>query len=443
MINPQVLETFGNYDKKSLMAGVVVGQGLKGRARAPRTPAPAGFPQGLWDDAVQRANNMIASMQGAGQSAGTPETPDDWQFDKDAFCFGIAAGRSLEGWEIDGMMSPNNPSNWAKIMYYIHLDSSDTVYINVTFGRRNGIAYIDWGDESSFETFTPGYVSQYSHSYQSGDYIIALCSDCSMRPTHGEKTMGAYYWGGVYGASNDSYYNLKTLRGAYLEGNIPFIGEGAFRNCINLLHITIPDGVTSIGEYAFHTCKSLTSVTIPDSVTSIEDFTFTGCHSLSNVTIPDGVTSIGNFAFGACVSLTSVTIPASVTRIGSFAFHTCLGLTSVIISDGVTEIGNYAFWHCESLTSVTIPASVTRIEDCAFEYSIGLTSVIISDGVTEIGDSAFWGCKSLTSVTIPASVTRIEGLAFFNTLLTLITINRNALVVPNAFPPGCTINYYD
>ena len=188
MINPQALETFGRYDKKSLTAGIVVGQGLKGRARAPRTPAPAGFPQGLWDDAVQRANNMIASMQGAGQSGGTPETPDDWQFDKDAFCFGIAAGRSLEGWEIDGGV---NLYGYAKIMYYIRLDSPCTVTIWLENVRGNGEnLFIDWGDStgenSNSVNYTDNHYVRYfyappkgyaTHDYEkNGEYIVTIVS---------------------------------------------------------------------------------------------------------------------------------------------------------------------------------------------------------------------------------------------------------------------------
>ena len=380
MINPKALETFGNYDKKSLMAGITVGQGLKGRARAPQTPAPAGFPQDLWDAASQRANAMIAQLQAeeSGETPSEPETPEGWTFDKDAFCFGVAAGRVLEGWEIDGGLNLTG----SLIMYYLHIDSFireilSTYYFDYVqvsfFANYKRKFFIDWGD---------GYVSRvytglrHRHSYQTpGDYVVIVYSDISITPEY--NYVINLKRGGVsahFSASNTGYIeDSDVLRSVYLAGNIP-----------------------RISQYAYLSCHKLASVTIPDSVTNIEQYAFCGCNALTSVTIPDNVTFIGNYAFEHCISLTSVTI-----------------------GRGITSISDRLFWMCHNLTSVTIP-----------------------DGVTSIGEGAFTACEALESVTIPASVTSIGSYAFRETGLTSVTINRNATVGENAFPDNCTINYY-
>lgn len=447
VINPKASEWLVQRDTKSLLAGIVYGQGMKGRARAAQNPVPAGFPQELWNAATQRANAVIASMATGGQSGETPETPSDWQFDSEAFQFGVAAGRVLEGWEIDGgLLMPRT-----MVKYYIRLESSDTVRITFrlywdSFPFNNRTAYIIWGDESGV-TMAPSDRNQPSHFYENGgDYIITVISASPLTVENSEFSSemnhsyaGVYIDkpGGVYCGSDEEAI-LTPLRAVCLYGEVREIANSAFQNCVNLtdvtdlskntsgtlyswvganafkncsslVSVTIADDICrqSIGTYAFCNCASLANVTIPDSVISIGDYAFKNCASLASVTIPDAVTRVRYQTFCNCTSLTSVTIPEGVTAIESAAFYGCSALTNVEIPSGVTIISDSVFRKCASLSGITIPNGATSIEQYAFKDS-GLTSVTIPDSVTSIGRDAFNGCGRLTSVTILNGVTPLH-----------------------------------
>ncbi|MBR0282808.1 MAG: leucine-rich repeat domain-containing protein [Oscillibacter sp.] len=457
MINPKALETFGNYDKKSLMAGITVGQGLKGRARAPRNPAPAGFPQDLWDAASQRANAMIARLQSE------PETPEGWTFDKDAFCFGVAAGRSLEGWEIDGRFKFNR-----EIRYYIRIDSPNAVVIWLEGVTGNGEnLFIEWGDSTN-EDYTENHFVKYdsqngyvSHNYENeGEYIITLFSEDDITQTKCYEKTGLPL-GGVY-LADTILYDVDSSHGTHLYPitpasssalcaaylNVTHIQPNAFSFLSGVEHVTISDSMTSIAHRAFFECTGLVSIIIPYSVTSIGFSAFEGCDNLGSVTIPGSVSSIEAYAFEMCRRMTSVTIGDGVTSIGDEAFAYCDALTNVTIPASVTSIDGNVFHDCENLASVDvqkdsknyksidgvlytkdgttlicyptrkppqqyeIPDGVTVISDYAFCYCTTLTSVRIPTGVTSIGDYAFYHCTSLKSATIPEGVDSIGRGAF-------------------------------
>ena len=194
---PTPMETFGKYDKKSLMTGVVIGQGLKGRARAPSDAPPAGFPADLWEEAKERANAAMREIAAAESGSGSGSaTPPDWQFDKDAFCFGLAVGRSLEGWEIDGgLVMP------AMVMFYIHLDDPATIYSNCVHGEGPSLyasRFVDWGDGKPSS-------NNRQHDYaKAGDYIITVISE------------GALYIGG-----NNGYGVRLMSRVSYSSHQFP------------------------------------------------------------------------------------------------------------------------------------------------------------------------------------------------------------------------------
>ena len=497
MINPKALETFGKYDKKSLMAGIAVGQGLKGRARAAQNPAPAGFPQDLWDAASQRANAMIARLQAeeSGETPSEPETPEGWTFDKDAFCFGVAAGRSLEGWEIDGFGDTANlPDGWAEIMYYVHVDSAEAVVINFT-GYVGADILIDWGDGSQDLSTIGSYprTSAYdSHNYQSnGDYIITLMSNNGLSPRSDCKSTShagvhinyrsdilhsVYLKGGVSSIGQYAFYRSSLINITMSEDIVSsglIINDSAFSHCASLISITIPSG-SYVRMNAFNSCTSLADVTIcdGDSITTISDETyglthlsdfstdgvFFGCTALKSITIPGNVKSIGGNAFARCTSLTDVTICDGLTEIyGEFpqsrgdthfdtyntyipnwnkmgAFSFCSALERVTIPESVTRIGTGAFCGCSSLKNITIPNAVTSIGACAFYGCAALESVAMPNYVTTIGTEAFFECTALKNITIPESVTYIGYRAFvYCRNLTSVIIPDNAQVGWGAF----------
>ena len=418
MINPKALETFGKYDKKSLMAGVVVGQGLKGRARAPQTPAPAGFPQELWDDASERANAMIASLQGAGQSTATPETPDDWQFDKDAFCFGIAAGRSLEGWELDSSLSL---SGYAKIVYRIHLDSPRTVVIWLETAIGNGEKLlVDWGDSTEDSTNT--HYTRYNDMPYSGGADCYIYSDYHIEYISSGHTPTSYL---TYRTLSDdgslttdgSFIGYFKLKGRYFNSKsgciihnyensgdyivtiisserivADFSNRYFVTNGTGILRV---DGVYTSGVYS-------TDGDFYTSTSGIEDSL-----GILRAVFMEGNVSVKRDAFALCINLADVTLPGDIAVIGGSAFYCCYNLNSVMLMDGITEIQQRAFYYCKQLMDVVLP-----------------------DSVTEIGGSAFCGCRNLDT-NIPNRVTTIFDHAFASTGLTSVTIPETTTIIGN------------
>ena len=206
----------------------------------------------------------------------------------------------------------------------------------------NGVT-IDWGDESSTETFEGTGNKNTTHTYAAaGTYEITL------DVTSGNLGFGAasssYCVMGATSTAGRVYCNM--LQSVSIGSGVLSIGDYAFYNCYSLASITIPSGVTSIGTSAFRYCYSLASVTIPSGVTSISNRAFDNCYSLASITIPSGVLSIDSNAFYNCYSLASITIPSSVTSIGTSAFHYCYSLASITIPSSVTSIGTYAFNNC-------------------------------------------------------------------------------------------------
>lgn len=488
---PTPMETFGKYDKKSLMTGVVIGQGLKGRAHAPSDAPPAGFPADLWEEAKERADAAMKELAAAESGSGSGSaTPPDWQFDKDAFCFGLAVGRSLEGWEIDGGLTLPN----AMIAYYIHLDEPIEIRLNFEITSKKQIIYVDWGDDSNLRLLKAKnqYYSEESkrHNYlKAGDYIITLFSDLPVMP--GMSTgvgvdsfdqfnyeMSRFYSRNsrlsqaiaVCSVLNEPHYNgnmrldyayLVPLRSVYLKG-IPIVDCGAFAGCIRLETITVSSEFWNFDTGALDRASNLKDIYYAGGTQQLFGvnvgyydnpyFSSATMHDNNGdviwgpddktkpiIEVPDGVTMIRGGLVFERRDVTGIIIPDSVTYIGGFGSS---GIRNVTIPNSVTEIEMAAFNACQSLTSVELPNSITKIGRETFSRC-ALKSVVIPDGVRLIGPWAFYSCPYLSEAVIPESVKEIEYQAFYKTKLESITISRDCIVGDNAFPPDCEIHYYD
>lgn len=152
--NQKALEWFGQRDKKSLMAGIVYGQGLKGRA-----------------------NILQSSSETQSPSGNAPGTPDNWEFDKDAFCFGVAAGRSLEGWETDGagMFVPPEPPRPRFVAILCNYVISGIPPVLAAIGYQGG-GPLWYGYQIEFDAGTNGGAIEYA------DFDAAFAADYSTNP---------------------------------------------------------------------------------------------------------------------------------------------------------------------------------------------------------------------------------------------------------------------
>jgi len=297
-------------------------------------------------------------------------------------------GLTAQGWNwtLADLKAENAPMNVGQM--YITDDGKTRLYIRISqYGRMtvplhwyqsadSGVT-IDWGDNSTPETYTGTGDKNTTHTYASvGDYVITL------EVTSGTMRLGNGFSGNCVLGSTSTAGRVYTSM---------------------LKKVEIGNGVLDIGNYAFYTCSSLTSITIPNSVTNIGTNTFQNGYSLTSITIPSSVTNIGNPAFYTCYSLASITIPKSVESISANTFQNGYSLTSITIPSGVQSIGNNAFYACRSLASITIPSSVTNIGDSAFAACRGVAHYYVYPTIPPVlgSTSVFDGIPSDCKIYVP------------------------------------------
>lgn len=158
-----------------------------------------------------------------------------------------------------------------------------------------------------------------------------------------------------------------------------------------------------------------TDVVIPSTiegrpVTRVAERALYETASMVRLTVPDTVAMIEEEAFSRCLSLTEVALGTGLAVIGDSAFMSCSNLANVTLSTGLRNIGEGAFALTYKPKTVTIPATVTNIGPAAF-WNSGLTMVTIEEGAVWTGDSAFAG-SSLRSVVLPQSMKTIPNGTF-------------------------------
>ena len=188
-------------------------------------------------------------------------------------------GLTAQGWNwtLADLKAENAPMNVGQM--YITDDGKTRLYIRISqYGRMtvplhwyqsadSGVT-IDWGDNSTPETYTGTGNKNTTHTYASvGDYVITL-----------EVTSGT----------------MRLGNGTSSHCVLGSTGDAGLVYTNMLKKVEIGNGVQNISNYAFYTCYSLESITIPNSVQSIGDYAFYYCCSLASITIPSSVTSISN-----------------------------------------------------------------------------------------------------------------------------------------------------
>ena len=107
--------------------------------------------------------------------------------------------------------------------------------------------------------------------------------------------------------------------------------------------------------------------------------------------------------------------------------------TQVFASNDENDVG---------LKNVILPKYKKKFGTHVFAYS-KIEHLDIPETWSTIDKLSFSSMRCLTSVTIPKTIKLIERGAFSDTKLTFVTIAKDCVCETNAFPSGCTINYYD
>lgn len=336
-------------------------------------------------------------------------------------------GLTAQGWnwtkaQIDETQGYSESEVWVGQMYTTEYQSTK-IHIDLWDGREhpylgigvNGIAEINWGDNTEWETVTgssTSTVTYIDHQYDTGgEYTIeisvssgnvVLCGDQYISNTLKKDTTST--------TVNKHRVYANAIKRVEIGANTS-LGDYAFCNCTSLESVTIPSG-TSVGAGAFNGCCSLKGLTIPSGVTSVRNHLCAGCTSLRTVSLPSSITQVGVYAFDGCGSLEGVGLPYSVTSIGANAFANCKSITYFSTPAGLTSLGATAFANCHSLRELYFVDEVETIPNSAFLNCCSVTEIWLSWSTTTIEESAFSGCLSIASVYVPDALETIGNYAF-------------------------------
>ena len=245
---------------------------------------------------------------------------------------------------------------------YIGLYGSYSVqgyYINAT---------IDWGDNSSAETYEYSSGLHFvGHTYNKpGDYIISIKINGGVWNTAGT-------WGGLGTwliQSSDSttlsdmtrrYRNCITRidLGANTSGNIPLGVD--FMSLESITGFTTLSFSAGYSESGAGKGYAIDTLIVPKGQTSFSlgypQYEYNPPQLMHRIILSDTITYFdctNNF------SIEKIILPNSITTIYRYCFWNCTKLKTICMGN-VTTIYNRAFERCTSLPSLTIPATVTSL----------------------------------------------------------------------------------
>ena len=243
-----------------------------------------------------------------------------------------------------------------KTRLYIDIDADQLNYKIMFQQSPAECITVDWGDESTAETFS-GAVVTATHTYTTaGSYIITLAvaenGDLKLGYTGGNSAIVGYV-----GSGNSSNFTMsKTLKKVEIGTGVSTIYKYCFSGCVNMETITIPNLAISFGEYCFQSATSLKCLVLPAQMSFyIAPSAFAGyCLSLEHICIP-------NITLGT----------ASQTN-GNF-LERAYKLKRLCYS---SEILSSAFLtYAYSMKMILIPTSVTTINQQAMRYNYGVEAI--------------------------------------------------------------------
>lgn len=271
--------------------------------------------------------------------------------------FGGGGGDKPEhDWDYQKWLDLPEPNDNQAVFLIRITDASITFDISVgsllTTGSINDAFSIDWGDDSSVQTFSSD-AKKAEHSYSdTGEYVVTFTD-----------ILG--YNNSVYMLQNYAGYSVMAKYGndVLLLGNC--------YNCSNLRYIKL-SALTEFNANYFRNCRALNRIEFDGTISNLYSYMFQQCYNLNfdNINFDfENITDIPEYCFGNCLALENMT------------FSSC------------ASIGRYAFNGCFNLKSVSFP-SCSSIDYCAFNYCFKLNSFKAASGCT-YGNNCFVGCYGL------------------------------------------------
>ena len=249
---------------------------------------------------------------------------------------------------------------------YLTISNDGILEIPLNFIQSNENAVtVNWGDNSTPETFS-GTIISTTHTYSSiGDYIINLIPAEGSTITLGYNSSQTK----IIGTIQDNYIPVRNMVNKIICGDrCSLTATSTFYNFYNLQALSLSKSITTLHTEDFSS-TSLDILIIPDTCTSITTSAFSRLNKAKTVIFPNTNINLTNNLFQNTSSIREFIIPSSWTSTPSnlFANSACKGLTSIIIPKTVTTINGgmintsfIAYIDCSHHTQV-ISATATNV----------------------------------------------------------------------------------
>lgn len=366
-------------------------------------------------------------------------------------------------WNLEDIKAEGKPTNVGALYRtiddctYITISLTSYLTIDVIIKMlQNGVASVDWGDDSTTEITGTGNIT-FNHTYSSiGEYTIKIYSSVDYNFLTGyNKFFGyasinspQYFYYGVKKVRFSSrmktihselFYKCYALEEITITSECIVDGQSVFGDCYSLKNVVIPKGNTEIGTMFFSNCYSLKNVILPPTTKTLNNYSFQYCYSLISFTIPKSVT-LSSGVFRYCTSLEKVTMPMC-QYVYSELFSNCYNLKEVVIDEKNKLISTNAFEKCYTLSKVDFTNSkITSISNYGFRYCYGLKNIEIPEGVTTISQQSFAYCYSLFRIKFPSTLNTIQSSSFI-ACYSLLIVDLTELSTPPTLQENATSTF--
>jgi hypothetical protein len=199
----------------------------------------------------------------------------------------------------------------------------------------NGVT-VNWGDNSTPETFSNSAVNA-THTYSStGDYVINLIPAEGTKMTLGFNSSQTK----IIGTIQDNYIKVRNKIHKIICGDrCSLTNANTFNGYYNIKALSFSKSITQIGGEDF-SYVNVPILIIPDTCATIKSSAFMRLNGMERIIFPNTSINLNTNLFSNNQSLCEFLIPSSWTTIpsGLLANTSCKGLASLIIPKTVTTI---------------------------------------------------------------------------------------------------------